>query len=94
MTIRVTTKTVIFARPFVVDEINGEQLPGVYTVETEEELLEAASPPVTRRVSTVICGYAIGGMTRLACTNPTALDAALARNATRPWHETQGQQGE
>ena len=92
MTIRVTTKTVIFARPFVVDEIH-EHPPGIYTVETEEELLGTASP-ATRRLSTVMSGYAAGGVTRFAAINPAALDAALARDAARPWHETRGQQGE
>ena len=49
MTTRVTIKTVIFAHPFVVDAADGEQPPGVYTVETEEELLESASFPAYRR---------------------------------------------
>src|SRR2546421_8856092 len=78
MTIRVATRTVIFARPFVVDE-GHEHPPGIYTVETEEELLDTI-PAASRRVSSVICGYGAGGMMRFAIT-PAALDAALARDA-------------
>jgi hypothetical protein len=92
MTIRVTTKTVIFARPFVVNE-GHEHPPGIYTVETEEELLDT-TPSASRRVSTVMWGYGAGGMMRFAAINPAALDAALARDAMRPWHETRGQPSE
>lgn len=92
MTIRVATRTVIFARPFVVDE-GYEHPPGIYTVETEEELLDT-TPAASRRVSTVICGYGAGGMMRFAAITPAALDAALARDAMRPWHETRGQASE
>jgi len=41
MTTRITTKTVVFSRAFVLNEADGEQQPGVYTVETEEEELES-----------------------------------------------------
>jgi hypothetical protein len=81
MTTRVTTKTVIFARPFVVDKADGEQLPGVYTVDTEEELLESVSFPAYRRVSTVMRCPAPGGITRFVAIDPIVLDAALAREA-------------
>ena len=40
MTTRVTTKTGVFSRPFVLNEADGEQQPGIYTVETEEEPLD------------------------------------------------------
>ena len=81
MTTRFTTKTVIFARPFVVNEVDGEQLPGIYTVETEEEQLESVSFPAHRRVATVMHCHAIGGITRFVTIDPAALSAALARDA-------------
>jgi hypothetical protein len=81
MITRVTTKTVIFARPFVVDKADGEQPPGVYTVDTEEELLESVSFPAYRRVSTVMRCPAPGGITRFVTIDPIVLDAALAREA-------------
>jgi hypothetical protein len=81
MTMRVTTKTVIFARPFVVDKVDGEQPPGVYTVDTEEELLESVSFLAYRRVSTVMRCPAPGGIIRFVAINPIVLDAALVRDA-------------
>jgi len=81
MTMRVTTKTVIFGRPFTVDKADGEQPPGVYTVDTEEELLESVSFPAYRRVSTVMHCPAAGGITRFVTIDPIALEAALARDA-------------
>jgi hypothetical protein len=81
VTTRVTTKTVIFAHPFVVDAMDGEQPPGIYNVETEEELLESVSFPVYRRVSTVMVCQVPGGITRFVTIDPTALDTALARDA-------------
>lgn len=80
MTIRTTWKTVIFAQPFIVDAANGEQPPGIYIVETEEELLESVSFPAYRRVATVMRCQSTGGVTRLVNIDPRALAAALARD--------------
>lgn len=80
VTTRVTSRTVIFGRPFLLDEADGEQPPGIYTVETEEELLESVSFPAYRRVSTVVHCRAPGGVTRFVTVDPTVLDAALARD--------------
>jgi hypothetical protein len=80
VTTRVTSRTVIFGHPFLLDEADGEQPPGIYTVETEEELLESVSFPAYRRVSTMIQCHAPGGITRFVTVDPTALDAALARD--------------
>jgi hypothetical protein len=80
MTTRITTKTVVFTRPFVVVDADGEQPPGVYTVDTQEELLESISFPVYRRVSTVMRCPAPGGMIGFVTIDPIALDAALARD--------------
>lgn len=90
MTTRVTTKTVVFSRAFVLNEADGEQQPGIYTVETVEEPLDVMSISVYRRVSTVMNRYdlrAPGGFVRFVAIDPVELDAALARDAMRPWHE-------
>ena len=77
MTRRVTTHSVIFRRPFVIDRVDGEELsPGVYTVETEEESLDTVSFLAYRRVSTVI-RVCTGGTTGLVAVDPDALAAAL-----------------
>ena len=81
MTRRVTTQSVIFRRPFVIDPVDGEELsPGIYTVETEEESLDTISFLAYRRVSTVIRVCA-GGTTRLIGIDPDVLAAALRGDA-------------
>jgi hypothetical protein len=90
MTTRVTTKTVVFSRPFVLNEADGEQQPGIYTVETEEEPLDVMTIAGYRRVSTVMNRYELhgaGGLTRFVTIEPAELDAALARDAMPAWHE-------
>ena len=77
---RLTSRTVIFVRPFLLCEADGEQPPGIYTIDTEEELLESVSFPAYRRVSTVIHCHAPGGITRFVSVDPAVLDAALARD--------------
>ena len=81
LTARVTTRTVIFVRPFLLNQADGELPPGIYTVETEEELLESVSFPVYRRVSTVMHCQTASGITRFATVDPAVLEAALARDA-------------
>jgi len=80
MTTRMTSKTVIFSQPFVVNERDGEQLPGIYTVETEEESLDLVSISAYRRISTVMHCYTSNGATRYMDVDPNALAAALARD--------------
>lgn len=53
MTIRTSTKTVTFARPFVLRGIEGRQPAGTYEVETNEELLQTLVPSY-RTLSTLI----------------------------------------
>ncbi len=53
MTVRTSTKTVTFARPFVLRGIEGVQPAGTYNVETNEELLQT-SIPTYRSISTLI----------------------------------------
>ena len=81
MTTRVTSRSVIFEHSFLLDEVDGEQPPGIYTVETEEELLDSVAVTAYRRVSTVIHCQAPGGITRFVTVDPAVLEAALARDA-------------
>jgi hypothetical protein len=54
MASRTTTTTVTFRRPFILDGFECIQEPGTYTVDTNEEQIEALSFPAWRRTSTVI----------------------------------------
>ena len=54
MTIRTTRHAVTFARPFFLSGIGEEQPAGTYTVETDEEMLDTATAPAFRRLTTVI----------------------------------------
>ena len=93
MTTRVTTKTVVFSRSFVLNEADGEQQPGIYVVETEEEPLDVMTIAAYRRVSTVMNRYDIhdsGGYVRFVTIDPAELDAALARDAMPASQETPG----
>lgn len=90
MTTRFTTKTVVFSRAFVLNQTEGEQQPGIYTVETEEEELDVMSTSAFRRVSTVMNRYDPydrAGLVRFVTIDPAELEAALARDTLPPWHE-------
>jgi len=54
MTIRTSSKTVSFARPFLLKGIDRVLAAGQYKVITDEELIEELSLPVYRRVATMI----------------------------------------
>jgi hypothetical protein len=85
VTVRTTTKTVTFARPFALGDL-GEMLPaGPYSVETHEELVQGISFVAYRRVSVVIylpspCGNP--ALTRAVLIHPRELDAAMLRDVT------------
>ena len=78
---RVTHKTVVFQRPFVLDHTEGEFPPGAYMIETEEELLDTISFPAYRRLSTVMQFAEANGIISCIRIDPIALDLALARDA-------------
>jgi hypothetical protein len=88
MITRVRTKTVIFTRPFVLNEADGEQPAGIYTVETEEQSLDGHSMSVFRHMSTTIYCYHSkakgGGSIRSLSVDPSELAAAQARDALPP----------
>jgi hypothetical protein len=54
MTIRTSTKTGSFARPFLLKGVDRVLAAGQYKVITDEELIEELSFPVYRRVATMI----------------------------------------
>jgi hypothetical protein len=54
MTIRTSSKTVSFARPFLLKGVDRVLAAGQYKVITDEELIEGVSFPVYRRVATMI----------------------------------------
>jgi hypothetical protein len=54
MTIRTSSKTVSFARPFLLKGVDRVLAAGQYKVITDEELIEEVSFPVYRRVATMI----------------------------------------
>ena len=58
---RTSQKTVTFRRPFSLSGLDEMQPAGTYTVETNEELLEAVSFPAWRRTATVILLRPQGG---------------------------------
>ena len=82
MTMRTTTKTVTFQRPFYLKGVDRVLPPANYRVVTDEELIEGLSFPAYRRASTVIfvpaeSGYAV----EMVTIDPTDLKAATDRDA-------------
>lgn len=81
MLCRTTTRTVTFKHPFAIDGLDGWQPAGSYTVDTEEELLQALSFPVWHRIHTSmrLPQNPGGSATRFEVTlDPAAIEAALA----------------
>jgi hypothetical protein len=84
MNICTTSATVSFSRPFILSGVEGEQPAGSYTVETDEELLQTASVPAYRRISTLIRLPPRPGSTeleRIVDLDPGELAAVLASDA-------------
>jgi hypothetical protein len=79
---RTKTRTVTFARPFFLEEIDRELPAGSYTVETDEERLDVASFVAFRRVGTRLFLPAIAGKsdTEMWVVDPEGLDSALAQD--------------
>jgi hypothetical protein len=82
---RVKTRTVIFARPFFLDEVKRELPAGSYVVETDEETLDVSSFVAYRRVGTRLFVPAVVGQseTEMWVVSPQELDKALVRDRTR-----------
>ena len=77
MTTRTTKRTVTFARPFSLDEIEGLLPAGAYSVETEEETLDGLCFVAYRRVSTHIL-IASPDSRRMQAIDPAGLERAIA----------------
>ena len=83
MTLRTSTRTVTFARPFALAGFDETLPAGDYTVETDEELLDGLSFPAWRRVLTLLHLRAASGRPGLGgslAIDPTVLEAALQRD--------------
>jgi hypothetical protein len=83
MTVRTTSRTVTFVHPFNLSGTGEVQPAGTYTVETDEELLQASSIPAYRRIATLLRLERTTGtvLTQIVETNPVELAGALARDA-------------
>ncbi|WP_052119875.1 hypothetical protein [Inquilinus limosus] len=87
MTLRTSSGTVCFTRPFTLSGIDGPQPPGTYTVETDEKSLDGSSPPIYRRVATMIRlpgRPGSGELVQVVTVDPDELAAALLRDAAAP----------
>jgi hypothetical protein len=82
MTMRTTTNTVSFHRPFLLDGVDHVLPPAEYRVVTEEELLQGLSFTAFHRVSTVMFVPAESGSAlEMVTIDPAALEAALDQDA-------------
>ena len=79
MTVRTTTRTITFRRPFFLKGADGVQPPGTYAVETNEEQVPGVSFLAYRRISTTIIlsvPYAGGAVRQVVTIDPADLEAA------------------
>ncbi len=87
MTMRTSSRSVTFARPFTLSGIDGPQPPGTYTVETDEEQIDDSSPPAYRRIATMIRlpgRPGSGELVQVVTVDPDELAAALLRDGAPP----------
>ena len=83
MTVRTTTKSVTFRRPFSLKGADGLQPAGTYVVETEEEAIPALSFLAYRRLSTTMTlstRYGGAAVRQVVTIDPADLEA----EGTRP----------
>ena len=77
MTIRTTSKTITFNRPFCLKGVDRLLPAGDYRVVTDEELIEGLSFPAYHRISTVIFVPAqSGSAVEMVTIEPSDLQAA------------------
>lgn len=82
MTIRTTTKTVTFKRPFCLKGVDRTLPAAGYRVVTDEELIEGLSFSAYHRISTAIFVPApSGSAVEMAIVDPLDLEAALEQDA-------------
>jgi hypothetical protein len=83
LAIRVTSATVTFNHPFLLDEIEGILPAGAYRVETEEETLDSVSFMAYRRIAThIFVPISTSGKRglQMCAIHPTGLAAASSRD--------------
>jgi hypothetical protein len=83
MTIRTSSRTVIFQHPFVLDGLDEQQPAGAYEIETDDEQIEDVSFIAFRRVSTLIHLHPSPkgpGITQTLTVDPNELERALAHD--------------
>ena len=83
MTIRTRRETVTFERSFSLKDLDRNLPAGIYEVMTDEELIEAISFPVYRRVSTMMLVPAGSSSStiEMLTVDPRDLAAAIERDA-------------
>ncbi len=85
MTIRTSSKTVTFHRPFSVKGVDRLLPPADYRVVTDEEFIEGLSFTAYHRISTAIFVPAqSGSAVEMVTIEPLDLQAALAQDAVSP----------
>jgi hypothetical protein len=85
MTTRTSSKTVTFARPFLLKGIDRMMTAGDYRVVTDEELIQELSFPVYRRVATMIFVPAASGHAfEMVTIDPRDLEDTQDRDAQLP----------
>lgn len=83
MATRTTAKQVTFRRPFVLSGFEAIQAAGTYTVDTDEEMIDALSYPVWRRTGTTIHLMRAGAL-EFVPVDPEELSRALIRDGAQP----------
>ena len=83
MTTRTTTKRVTFRRPFLLTGLEAMQAAGTYTIDTDEEMIDALSHPVWRRIGTTL-HLQRAGATEFVPIDPEELSSALSRDGAQP----------
>ena len=86
MTLRTHRETLTFVHPFTLSGVEDVQAPGIYTVQTDEELIEGLSFLAYRRVATVIflpLRHGGPGSLQAITVDPRELAEALARDGAR-----------
>lgn len=87
MTIRTLYRTLSFAHPFQLKDMDQASPAGTYVVETDEERLQELSFPAYRRVATrLLLPIRPGGppLSEVIEVDPLELDAALERDGATP----------
>lgn len=82
MVTRTSSKQVTFRRPFLLSGLESMQAAGIYTIDTEEELIDALSFSAWKRVATVM-QLTRGGATEYLPVDPEELSEAQMRDGTQ-----------